>query len=424
MLKYIIVFAGASLLTISLPAKAQEQRDIVALSSEEIMTPSDTVSRKETVIVDGVELNEKQLKRYYRQLRKDSIRAHKNVWWSVLGGPSYTPEASFGVGGAVLASFRMNKQDTISQRSFLPAGLNLSINGTIVVAGAGTFFFNENRFRIYMNYGYRNEPSHYYGKGFEKAENLERGDSTTRFHRSYFQLYPRFVWEVRPHFYLGGLFDLNYTKVSDVNPVMEEDPYFQQFKRKYFNVGIGGLIQYDTRDDVATPTRGMLLGANFKLFGKYWGGAYNYEIIELEYRQFKNVFRPRSTLAWIAKSQIGLGDIPFTELPTFGSPFDLRGYYMGKYRDKSMAYGIVEYRHMFGSPAKYKSGNFWAKCGFVAWVGTGTIGETPFDWNKWKLNFGAGLRFQMQPGKNFRLDVGKEPGQPGMQVYMNMTEAF
>lgn len=424
MLKYIVVFAGASLLAISLPAKAQEQRDIVALSSEEIMTPSDTVPRKKTVIVDGVELNEKQLKRYYRQLRKDSIRAHKNIWWSVLGGPSYTPEASFGVGGAVLASFRMNKQDTISQRSFLPAGLNLSINGTIVVAGAGTFFFNENRFRIYMNYGYRNEPSHYYGKGFEKAENLERGDSTTRFHRSYFQLYPRFVWEVRPHFYLGGLFDLNYTKVSDVNPVMEEDPYFQQFKRKYFNVGIGGLIQYDTRDDVATPTRGMLLGANFKLFGKYWGGAYNYEIIELEYRQFKNVFRPRSTLAWIAKSQIGLGDIPFTELPTFGSPFDLRGYYMGKYRDKSMAYGIVEYRHMFGSSAKYKSGNFWAKCGFVAWGGTGTIGETPFDWNKWKLNFGAGLRFQMQPGKNFRLDVGKEPGQPGMQVYMNMTEAF
>ena len=424
MLKYIIVFAGASLLTISLPAKAQEQRDIVALSSEEIMTPSDTVSRKETVIVDGVELNEKQLNRYYRQLRKDSIRAHKNVWWSVLGGPSYTPEASFGVGGAVLASFRMNKQDTISQRSFLPAGLNLSINGTIVVAGAGTFFFNENRFRIYMNYGYRNEPSHYYGKGFEKAETIERGDSTTRFHRSYFQLYPRFVWEIRPHFYLGGLFDLNYTKVSDVNPVMEKDPYFQQFKRKYFNVGIGGLIQYDTRDDVATPTRGMLLGANFKLFGKYLGGAYNYEIIELEYRQFKNIFRPRSTLAWIAKSQIGLGDVPFTELPTFGSPFDLRGYYMGKYRDKSMAYGIVEYRHMFGSPAKYKSGNFWAKCGFVAWVGTGTIGETPFDWNKWKLNFGAGLRFQMQPGKNFRLDIGKEPGQPGMQVYMNMTEAF
>ena len=92
MLKYIVVFAGASLLAISLPAKAQEQRDIVALSSEEIMTPSDTVPRKKTVIVDGVELNEKQLKRYYRQLRKDSIRAHKNIWWS---GRSFIYTRSF-----------------------------------------------------------------------------------------------------------------------------------------------------------------------------------------------------------------------------------------------------------------------------------------------------------------------------------------
>ena len=424
MLKYIVVFAGASLLAISLPAKAQEQRDIVALSSEEIMTPSDTVPRKKTVIVDGVELNEKQLKRYYRQLRKDSIRAHKNIWWSVLGGPSYTPEASFGVGGAVLASFRMNKQDTISQRSFLPAGLNLSINGTIVVAGAGTFFFNENRFRIYMNYGYRNEPSHYYGKGFEKAENLERGDSTTRFHRSYFQLYPRFVWEVRPHFYLGGLFDLNYTKVSDVNPVMEEDPYFQQFKRKYFNVGIGGLIQYDTRDDVATPTCGMLLGANFKLFGKYWGGTYNYEIIELEYRQFKNVFRPRSTLAWIAKSQIGLGDVPFTELPTFGSPFDLRGYYMGQFRDKSSHVMMAEYRQMINTDKSNWVKKMLNHVGYVAWGGCGFMGPTPGKIEGVLPNLGLGLRIEVQPRMNVRLDFGRDMVNKQNLFYFNMTEAF
>lgn len=87
MLKYFVVFAGASLFAISLPAKAQEQRDIVALSSEEITTPSDTVPRKEAVLVDGVKLNEKQLKRYYRQLRKDSIRAHKNIMVVRTGWP-------------------------------------------------------------------------------------------------------------------------------------------------------------------------------------------------------------------------------------------------------------------------------------------------------------------------------------------------
>lgn len=375
--------------------------------------------------VDGKPMTERQIRRYKNQLRKDSLRKHKKIWWSVLGGPSYTPEASLGLGGAVLASFRINKNDTISQRSFIPAGFNVSLNGTFVLAGAGTLFFNENKFRIYINYGYRNEPSHYFGKGFDSIELVEKSDSTSKFHKSSFQLYPRFVWEIKPHVFLGTLFDINYSSSKDFNPVMLEDPYFNKFKKKYLNIGVGALLQYDTRDDVATPTSGMLLSAIGKAYGKYLGGDYNYGMFELEYRQFANVFRPRSTLAWMTKTQIGVGNVPFTELPSFGSPFDLRGYYWGKYRDKSMAYAIMEYRHMFGSEEKYKSGNFWAKWGFATWIGTGSIGNAPVvDWSKWKFNFGVGLRVQMQPGKNFRLDIGKGPGEQGMAVYMNMTEAF
>ena len=122
---------------------------------------NDTIP-KEVLMLDGKPMTEKQIQRYHKQLHKDSIRANKRIWWSILGGPSYTPEASFGVGGAVLASFRLNKNDTISQRSFIPAGFNITLNGTFVFAGAGTLFFNENRFRIYISYGYRNEPSHYF----------------------------------------------------------------------------------------------------------------------------------------------------------------------------------------------------------------------------------------------------------------------
>jgi len=146
-------------------------------------------------------------------------------------------------------------------------------------------------------------------------------------------------------------------------------------------------------------------------------------MLELEYRQFRQVFKRRSTLAWTAKTQIGMDNVPYSELPNFGNPFDLRGYAWGKYRDKSMAYGIIEYRHMFMSQEAYARGAFWSKFGGVAWIGTGTIGKTPADWDKWKLNYGIGLRIQLQPRKNFRLDIGKEPGQK-WGIYMNMTEAF
>ena len=419
---FLTVWTGLLLLVL-LPLSAQETKVTINGVTHEAVV-KDSLKGKKTYSVDGMEMNDKQLHRYYKKLRKDSIREKKKIWWSVFGGPSYTPEASLGVGGAVLASFRMNRNDTVSQRSFIPAGVNVSLNGTIVVAGAGTLFFNENKFRIYLKYAYRNEPAHYYGRGMHAAEHTLRSDSTTEYHRNYFQFFPSLVWEVRPHVYVGGLVDLNYTKSYEINPVMALDPYFNKYKPSYFNAGVGGLVQYDSRDDVASPTRGKLLSANVKLYGKYLGGAYNYEMVELEYRQFVNVFRPRSTLGWVVKTQSAFGDVPFSELPSFGSPFDLRGYYMGKYRDKSMAYSIVEYRHMCGSPEKYKSGSFWSKCGYVIWGGAGTIGESVKNWNKVKFNYGVGFRFQMQPGKNFRVDVGKEPGQKGFQFYMNMTEAF
>ena len=127
--------------------------------------------------------------------KKKRVRDPDKVWVSVLGGPSYTPEASLGVGGAMLMSFRMDKKDTVSQRSFLPIGFNLSLNGTIVVAGSGTFFFNEDKYRLYMKYSYRNEPANYYGKGMETIENTPRGSETTGFHKTLFQLNPRFVWQ-------------------------------------------------------------------------------------------------------------------------------------------------------------------------------------------------------------------------------------
>lgn len=369
-------------------------------------------------------MTERQLKAYQKKQRRDSIRAKQRVWWSILGGPSYTPEASLGLGGALLATFRINKADTISQRSFIPVGFNISLNGTYVVAGAASLFFNENKFRIYTSYSFRREPSNYFGKGFSSASHIPMSDSTTLFHKTSFLLYPRFVWQVLPNFFIGPLFDINYTHTYDINPVMQEDPYFRKFKNTYTNIGLGGVIQYDTRNDIATPQKGILLSATAKLFGKYVGGNYNYQFLDLEYRQFVPVFHRRSVLGWVARSQISFGDVPFTELPSFGSPFDLRGYYLGKYRDKSMAYGIIEYRHMFGSQAAYNRGNFWAKTGFVVWVGTGTLGNTPLEWKTWKFNYGAGLRIQLQPGKNFRLDFGKEPGSKGLLFYMNMTEAF
>ncbi len=377
----------------------------------------------EVVTPDSLRLPTRQERIEERSIRRDSIRANKKIWTTILGGPSYTPEASVGVAAAVLMSFKINKEDSVSQRSFLPVGVNASINGTLVVAGAGTLFFNENRFRIYTNYGYRNDPSNFYGVGFDQIESTPRGSETTEFNKTNIYFNTRMVYELRPKFYVGGVTDINFSYSTDLNPLMAQNDYINQYSLRYTNIGLGAIIQYDTRNDVATPTSGVLLSGTGKVFSRYLGGSYDYQFIDLEYRQFQPLFK-RATLAWTARAQMSYGDVPFTELPTFGSPFDLRGYYWNQYRDRSMGYGIAEFRHMFGTQEDYARGRPLSKFGYVAWVGAGTLGDAPTDWNRWKLNYGVGIRAQIQPGKNFRLDLGKGVNGDGVMVYFNMTEAF
>lgn len=367
-------------------------------------------------------LTSREIKTKLRREHRDSVRANKAIWTSILGGPSYTPDASLGVAGAVLMSFKTNPQDTVSQRSFLPVGFNMTINGTIVVAGAGTFFFNEDKYRLYTNYGFRNEPSNFYGVGMDQISATERGELTEYDKRNIYLL-SKFQFNVGHNIYLGPTLDMSYSKIMDVNDHMNQDAYVNQFDRSYLNVGLGGYIQYDTRDDVATPSSGKLLSATAKIFGRYVGGDYNYQLFDLEYRQFKYLFG-RSVLGWTARAQMSSGDVPFTELPTWGSPFDLRGFYWGEYRDKSAGYGIVEYRQMLGSQEAYKQGKTISKFGYVVWAGLGTLGQDITKWNETRYNYGVGLRAQIQPRKNFRLDIGKGQGEDGMFVYFNMTEAF
>ena len=66
-----------------------------------------------------------------------------------------------------------------------------------------------------------------------------------------------------------------------------------------------------------------------------------------------------------------MDDVPYGEMSQPGSPFDLRGYTWGRYRDESMFYSIAEYRHMF-----LKKNGEVGSHGIAVWLGAGTLGDT------------------------------------------------
>ena len=146
--------------------------------------------------------------------------------------------------------------------------------------------------------------------------------------------------------------------------------------------------------------------------------------MEFAYRQYKSVGK-RKVLAWTVQSKNVFGNnIPLNKYVLSGTPFDLRGYYMGQFRDKSSHLAILEYRQMFNTDKS----NLWKKIlnrlGYVAWAGAGFMGPNPGKIEGILPNAGIGLRVEVQPRMNFRLDIGRDFVNKQNLFYVNMTEAF
>ena len=131
------------------------------------------------------------------------------------------------------------------------------------------------------------------------------------------------------------------------------------------------------------------------------------------------MLRPGSTLAWQVKYRTTFGEVPWSELSLVGTPWDLRAYRWGRYRDRTALVALLEYRFMLPFPAE----SLWSHLGFAGWVGVGALGARSWpDLSQVLPSAGVGLRVELLRRATFRLDVGF--GREARAVYFNFLEAF
>jgi hypothetical protein len=358
-----------------------------------------------------------------KSARRDSVKTVKiengEGILTFLGGPGYTPELKLLLAVGGLYTFKTNKQDLLIQRSTLNGSFGVTTTGGIVSKLILTSFWNEDKMRINGSLWFKNIPDHYWGVGYDEGLNTQKSDSTTAYHRLWWQVNPKFLFRVKKNFYIGPVLDFNQTNVTDESAGVLEDPYYQEFGPKNFNAGLGAIIQYDSRDIPVNAYRGILIQAIGSYYGSYLGGNNNYGMMDIDFRNYQQLGRiDGQTLALNLRARFTAGDVPYGEMSQLGSPTDLRGYTWGRYRHESMVYGIAEYRHMFMNKKKGKR----SKHGAVAWVAAGTVMEDVTEMDKWLPNFGIGYRLQVQPRMNVRFDYGF--GKDISGLYFNFTEAF
>lgn len=413
-----ILLAITVFLTASPGLKAQEHETLAADS-----IPSDSIM----VYPEGINLTQGYKTLSKRDLRR-AKRKSRNLQFSILGGPSYSPDFGFLLGTSTLFTFSTNKQDKELKRSVLPINMAFSLGG--FTAGVRPqLFFNGDRFRIFGQFNYKYNKDNYYGVGFDTNHNTERGKQTTLFTASALQLNPYFLFRVKESdFFIGPTIDFTYDKILKPSEgILSDKSYIDAGGNSdgYSNLssGLGIVMNYDTRDVPANAYKGIFFEMRGLFYNKFIGSDTNFYRAELDYRQYVSVGK-RKVIAWTAQSKNVFGNVPITRLPLTGTPFDLRGYYMGQYRDKTSHVVVAEYRQMFNSEKDNLWGRIVRRLGWVAWGGCGFMGYDPVHINGILPNVGVGIRIEVQPRMNIRFDYGYNFVDRQPLFYFNMTEAF
>ncbi|VTM60249.1 outer membrane protein/protective antigen OMA87 [Klebsiella pneumoniae] len=170
-----------------------------------------------------------------------------------------------------------------------------------------------------------------------------------------------------------------------------------------FSSGASIDINWDDRDFVPNPRRGQYANLRYTHYAPGLGSDTRFEEFQLHYSHY-HALSEKSVLAWEADGAFTQGEVPWSMMPLLGSDERMRGYYQGRYRDKNVVSGQLEYRRQLT----------W-RHGIVAWAGAGTMGPSLSSLNngRWLPSAGIGYRFEFKPRVNVRLDYGIGNGSSG-----------
>lgn len=340
--------------------------------------------------------------------------------FSLLGGPAYTPEQGALLAGGGLYSFTTDRNDIDLQRSSITGFMmvNFPSNGSM---GYGfqskqNIFFNQNnsKYEGVVNFG--QQSSQYFGVGYDKGSTVEMGENTT-YDANRGEYIGSLAYRFFGDWYFGANAEINYVKVTEQSDYILADQDFQDYADKPFTLGLGLVLEYDSRDFAVNAKEGLYFKANYLNFNEKIGSDSDYYKANFEFRSYYS-FNPTNTIASFTQFQATKGDIPFYDLATLGGANSMRGIFKGQFIDKTAFETTVEWRHTFSRANGLPSNH-----GMTLWSGIGGVGESVNTLSDdLFVSYGVGYRYQIQPKMNIRLDLGMS--EFGNGFYFNFTEAF
>ena len=389
---YFKVFVSTVLLLSTAMVKAMPVDSVdVNLSSD-----TATVVHKNNIITKVVN--------YFKESNEDKIG--KKINFSIIGGPHYSSDTKFALGLVAAGLYRTSLADSLITPSNLSIYADVSTIGFVMVGIKGYHIFPADKYRINYKVYFYSFPSKFWGIGYENGYN---NLNETKYNRLQAKFEADFMFKLAPALYLGPAAEFAFVDGKKIKDHLELWQNEALVTRSY---GVGFKASYDTRDNISNAYRGQFVSIEQRFFPRFLFNKYAFSRTELTANTYHRIWKG-GVLAAQIHGEITYGDTPWSMLAELGGSDSMRGYFEGRYRDKSEIDMTLELRQ-----------HIYHRNGAVVWVGAGTVFPN-FSAIKFKHilpNYGIGYRWEFKNRVNVRLDYGFGRGQSGFVFQIN--EAF
>ncbi|MCT1529450.1 outer membrane protein assembly factor [Sphingobacterium daejeonense] len=353
----------------------------------------------------------KKLIKKFVSSEKDSSRSGSFV---VLPAVGYAQETGFEYGIASTYNFYIDKENLVSRTS------NVTLIGTLTtkkqknIKLTSDIWTKNNDYHIISELRFRDWPFNFYGLGNDTWK-ADEDYLDQKLYRIKLDGEKRFA----PNFYAG--INLNYEnfQFNDIESggIFESPEVLGKDGGQYMALGVSAL--YDTRNNTTYTTNGFYGRAKYSYAPNFFGkDNFVGNQIEFDIRGFYPITKQLTVAAQgLFRGTYGK-NVPFYVMRELGGDMTMRGYYLGRYKDKNYMTAQAELRY-----------RFHPRIGINGFLGTGSTFSKQHDM-RLIPSYGAGLRyfFSLEHNSSIRFDYAFGEQRPGEKrqsgFYLSISEAF
>jgi hypothetical protein len=323
----------------------------------------------------------------------------------------YSAETGFLFGLGVDYYFNTNKKnkDSTTRESYMYVGAAYSTRKQLFSELYWQIYGKNEKYILRGKTGYSDFSEFYWGVGNQTLP--EKDELILQYNLLQFK--SRFLLKINRKNFLG--FGLNYSKTSMLhageNSLDNSIPGYNGSKV----VGIGPALLLDYRNNPFSPTRGWFFEYYSYIHKPALGSQFNFTEQQFDARKYFKAFG-KGMIGLNAVAWFNSGQVPLRELARLGGSHIMRGYVLGRYRDKQMWSAQAETR--------YPLGKYFALAAFGS---VGQVGPSLKLLNQQPLYsaMGGGLRIKLNQKKQlyFRADYAYTSNKTG-QLYLRVMDAF